>query len=312
MGIAVTVARGDSPPPRARSANSKVAAPGLSGFWRKVSERRVSGARGKPLVMSSWPFMLGTTSATWDCSSADMPPTAAFYLQAPVTSRSQEGADAGLAGDPAHDLAQQEALEVDVVGGLGARLPQRLLYLQSLHIGLAVEHRPGPQRVGGQHRNGRPVVEHPAHQDPILAVLGELRPIGGDRFVEVHRPRSSSMLEGDGGGRPWPRTSCRTQVAWVLGLRPGLGCGSCPRCRPRVRRRSSRYQRIELISSSRRLFSSNASTIKGKRRRSQAADRTDTPSECSTSPHFRRLHCICTKSSPLHPDRAALQPDDRF
>ena len=41
----------------------------------------------------------------------------------------EERAD-GHAGHPAHDLAEQEALVVHVVGRAGARLPQRVLHLE--------------------------------------------------------------------------------------------------------------------------------------------------------------------------------------
>ncbi len=57
----------------------------------------------------------------------------------------------GPAGDAAHDLAEQEALVVDVIGGARAGLPQRLLHFERLHISLAVEQAAGPHRIVGEH-----------------------------------------------------------------------------------------------------------------------------------------------------------------
>ncbi len=119
-------------------------------------------------------------------------------VQRPCDLALQEGAD-GLAGDPAHDLAQQIALVVDVVGGLGPRLPERLLLLERLHIGFPVEHGARVELVGGQDGDGGGVVQDVADQDAFLAVLGELRPVAGHRRVELHQPAVQQHVEADGG-----------------------------------------------------------------------------------------------------------------
>ena len=53
----------------------------------------------------------------------------------------------GLAGHAAHDLAEQEALMVNVVGGVGAGLPQRLLHLERFHDRFTIEEPARPERI---------------------------------------------------------------------------------------------------------------------------------------------------------------------
>ncbi len=111
-----------------------------------------------------------------------------------MTSLAQERPD-GLAGDAAHDLAEQEALMVDVIGGVRADLPQRLLLLERFDDRFAIEHRARPERIRGQHRHGRGVVEKMPDERLLLAVPPVLGPVQVTRSFGSTSPRSISMLK---------------------------------------------------------------------------------------------------------------------
>ena len=121
-----------------------------------------------------------------------------FGVKRPGDLRAQERADR-LAANPAHDLAQQIALIMDVIGRPGAGLPQGLLILQRLHIGLAVEHAAGIQPVVGEHRNSGGVIEDMTDEDPVLAVLREFRPVGRDRRIDIDLAAVDQHVEADAG-----------------------------------------------------------------------------------------------------------------
>src|SRR5690606_32353517 len=110
----------------------------------------------------------------------------------------EERAD-GHAGYPAQDLAAQETLDVHVVGGARARLPQRVLHLERLDVGLVVVEPARIHRVVGQYRDRRGVVEHHAHGDRVLAVLRQLGPVGGDTLVRIDQAAVYRHVEADAG-----------------------------------------------------------------------------------------------------------------
>jgi hypothetical protein len=88
---------------------------------------------------------------------------------------------------------------VHVVGGAGARLPQRMLHLECADVGVEIVEAAGVHRVVGQHRDRRGVIEHHAHGDVGFAVLRELGPVRGDPLVRVDQAAVDSHVEADAG-----------------------------------------------------------------------------------------------------------------
>src|SRR6185369_17325794 len=105
-----------------------------------------------------------------------------------------------LAGDPSHDLADQESLRVDVIAVAGTRLPPRRLGGERLRHDVPVTPRARRQRAGNG-RQRRLMRQEIAHRDPRLPRLGELEPVSSDRCVEVQPAGLDDTKRADGGDR---------------------------------------------------------------------------------------------------------------
>ncbi len=105
-----------------------------------------------------------------------------------------------LAGDAAHDLADQESLRVDVVAVAFSGLPPWRLRRERLRHHVPAAPRAGRQRARNR-RQRRLMREQVAQRDPRLARLRELRPVSGDGRVELEPPHLGESEHADGGDR---------------------------------------------------------------------------------------------------------------
>ena len=102
-----------------------------------------------------------------------------------------------LAGQPAHELADQVPLVLRVVSRRGTRLPPRRLRGEPAGGQLPVVHVRDPERrVPARHARG--VAEDVPDLDALLAVRGELRPV-----LRYRRVRSSAPGRPASGRRGW-------------------------------------------------------------------------------------------------------------
>ena len=142
-----------------------------------------------------------------------------------------------LAGDPAHELPDQEPEGDAVVDVLGARLPQRLLRLECPDDRI-----PGARVLERQRsvddRQAGLVREQPAHRDPVLAVGAELRPVLDHRSVQIELAALGQQVGADRGSALGRGCDGGDGVLVPRSVRLAIGAG-----RPTGRRRGGRPRR---------------------------------------------------------------------
>ena len=200
--------------------------------------------------------MFGMTSATNACCCVGHSADVVLGVQRRRDFLAQERAD-GLAGDAAHDLAEQEALMVHVIGGLRADLPERRLLLERFDDRFAIERRAGPERIRRKHGHGRGVVEEMPHERLFLAVAAVLGPVPVTRAFGSTSPRSISMLK-QMAVMPFATDIMQTVVGASHGTR--LARSRQPPQMSTTVRPSSTIEHAAPTSSSTLKFSTNAST----------------------------------------------------
>uniref|UniRef100_UPI0031012E9A hypothetical protein n=1 Tax=Neorhizobium sp. EC2-8 TaxID=3129230 RepID=UPI0031012E9A len=125
-----------------------------------------------------------------------------------------------LAGYPSHDLAENIALGVNMIGGDRARRPDRCLLLERQHDRIAIEDRARKQRIENDRQPGG-MIENVADQQALLAVLGKFRPVCRNRGVGIDHAAIDQDVEGDAGNTLGDRHHADDGIA-LPGLRPGF------------------------------------------------------------------------------------------
>ena len=146
---------------------------------------------------------------------------------------------------------------MDVIGRFRADLPERLLLLERLDDGFAVEHRTRPERIRREHRHGRGVIEKVAHECLLLAVAPVLGPVLGHARIRIDEAAIDSMLK-QIAVMPLATDIMQTVVGASHGLR--FAPSRQPPQMSTTVRPSSMTEHAAPTSSSTRKFSMNAST----------------------------------------------------